>query len=225
MDKSRTELLIGEENLRKLERIFITVVGVGGVGGNAVIALARAGVENFRLVDFDKVSSSNANRQVVANDKTIGRAKVEVLKEMIEEINSNAKVEIIEERVCEQNIPFIVKDSDLVVDAIDSVQNKVDLIVYCKQNNIPIICAMGAGNRFDIPQFELSDIYKTHDDGLAKVLRKKLKERGIKKLEVVFSKSTPCRKGQPVASISYYPAVCGNVLASVIINKIIKGEL
>lgn len=225
MDKSRTELLIGSEALKKIENTFVTVVGVGGVGGHAVIALARAGIENFRLVDFDKISSSNANRQVVANDKTIGRAKVEVLKEMILEINDRAKIEIIEKRAEGENIPQIVIGSDYVIDAIDSVEDKVELISYCKNNNISIISAMGAGNRYDIPQFELTDIYKTHDDGLAKVLRKKLKDRGIKSLEVVTSNSPPCRKEKPVASISYYPAVCGNVLASVVINKIIKEKV
>lgn len=225
MDKSRTELLIGSVALQKLENSRITIVGVGGVGGHAVIALARAGVENLRLVDFDKVSPSNANRQVVANDNTIGKAKVEVLKDMILEINKGAKVEAIQERAEKENIPQIVKDSDYVIDAIDSVVDKVELICYCKQNNIQIISAMGAGNRYDIPQFSPTDIYKTHDDGLAKILRKKLKEKNVKSLDVVVSNSPPCRKEKPIASISYYPAVCGNVLASVVINKIIKEKL
>lgn len=225
MDKSRTELLIGEDALKKIERSFVTVVGTGGVGGHAVMALVRAGVEHIRLVDFDKVSSSNANRQVVANDKTIGRAKVDVLKEMILLINNRAEVEALEEIATKDNIPRIVDGSDIVIDAIDSVVDKVELICFCKENNIPIVSAMGAGNRYDLPEFKLTDIYKTHDDGLAKVLRKKLKERRVKKLEVVTSCSMPCRKGKPVASISYYPAVCGNVLASVVVNKIIREEI
>lgn len=225
MDKSRTELLLGSEALKKIEETFVTIVGVGGVGGHAVISLTRAGIENFRLVDFDKISSSNANRQVVANTKTIGRSKVEVLKEMILEINEKAKIEVLEKRANKDNIAEIVRDSHYVIDAIDSVEDKVELISYCKNNNIPIISAMGAGNRYDIPQFVLTDIYKTHDDGLAKILRKKLKDRGIKSLEVVMANSPPCRKEKPIASISYYPAVCGNVIASVIINKIIKEKV
>ena len=225
MDKSRPELLIGADALEKIERTFVTVVGTGGVGGHAVMALVRGGIERIRLVDFDKVASSNANRQVVANDQTIGRAKVDVLKEMIMFINNRAKVETFEEMATKDNIPRLVNGSNIVIDAIDSVADKVELICYCKENNIPIVSAMGAGNRYDLPEFKLTDIYKTHDDGLAKVLRKKLKERGVKKLEVVTSSSSPCRKGKPVASISYYPAVCGNVLASVVINKIIREEI
>lgn len=225
MDKSRTELLIGLDNLEKLEKSSVAVIGTGGVGGHTVMALARAGVENLRLVDFDKVAPSNANRQVVANEKTIGRAKVEVLKEMILLVNPSANIEIFEERLEKGNISKLTEGCDIVVDAIDSVADKIELICYCKENNIPIISAMGAGNRFDVPNFIVTDLYKTHDDGLAKVLRKKLKERGVKKLDVVCSTSSPCRKGKPVASISYYPAVCGNVIAGVIVNKIIKGDL
>lgn len=225
MDKSRTELLIGQEALKRIEESFVTVVGTGGVGGHAVMALIRAGIEKIRLVDFDLVSSSNANRQVVANDRTIGRAKVDVLKEMILSINSNAKIETIAEKATKENVEEIVKDSNIVVDGIDLIEDKVELICYCKQKNIPIVSAMGAGNRYDLPEFKLMDIYKTHDDGLAKILRKKLKERGVNGLEVVASTSSPSRKGKPIASISYYPAVCGNVLASVVINKIIRGEI
>lgn len=222
MDKSRTQLLIGEDNLEKLENSFITIIGTGGVGGHTVMALARAGIEKMRLVDFDVISSSNANRQVVANNNTIGRAKVDVLKEMILLVNENAKIETVKERASQENIASLVQGSDYVIDAIDSVQDKVQLICYCKENNIKIISAMGAGNRYDIPNFQLTDIYKTHDDALARVIRKKLKDRGIKSLDVVTSCTPPCRKDRPVASISYYPAVCGNVLAGVVVNKIIK---
>lgn len=222
MDKSRTELLIGGENLKKLEKCFVTVVGVGGVGGHAVISLVRGGIERLRLVDFDDVSPSNANRQVVANNLTIGRKKVNVLKEMILSINERAEVETCAVRCSKENIQALVKGSDYVIDGIDSVNDKVELICYCKENGIPIISAMGSGNRFDIPDFKLMDIYKTHDDGLARVMRKKLKDRGIKNLDVVSSTSPPCKRGGGVASISYYPAVCGNILASVVINKIIS---
>lgn len=222
MDKSRTELLIGSDMLKKMEKSKIAVVGVGGVGGHATISLARAGVENFKLVDYDEISSSNVNRQVVANNKTIGRAKVDVLKEMILDINDRAQVEVFKEWLTKENVGRLVENSDFVIDAIDSISDKIELIVYCKEHNIEVVSAMGAGNRYDIPQFVLTDVYKTHDDGLAKILRKKLKERGVKSLDVVSCLSTPSRKEKPVASISYYPAVCGNVIASVVVNKIMQ---
>lgn len=225
MDKSRTEILIGKDGLSKLESKHIIVVGVGGVGGNCAMNLLRSGIEKLTLVDFDVVSSSNANRQIVADENTIGQKKVDVLKNMLLSINSNAQINIIDTRITQENIPNIIKDCDMVVDAIDSVKDKVALIVYCKQNNINIISAMGAGNRYDVPSFVCTDIYKTHDDGLAKVLRKKLKENRIKKLDVVCSFSPAKKTEKVVGSISYYPAVAGATICAVIVNKILKGEI
>ena len=225
MDKSRTELLLGGEKLELLASKHVTIIGTGGVGGYVAVMLVRAGIEKLRIVDFDTISSSNINRQIVACIDTIGRKKVEVLKEMLLSINSKVQVEAIDERINIDNVASIINETDIVIDAIDSVQDKVELISYCKEKNIYIVSAMGAGNRYDIPNFYLTDIDKTHDDGLAKILRKKLKEKAIKKLDVVTSSSTPVRKGGTIGSISYYPAACGCVLAAVVVNKIIKEEL
>ena len=225
MDKSRTEALLGKENIEKLSKKRITIVGTGGVGGYVAIMLARAGIENLKLIDFDVVSSSNINRQVVARTNTLGRAKVEVLKEDLLLINENLKIEAINAKIDSANLEKYIRDVDYVVDAIDCVNDKVALIIYCKRKGINIISAMGAGNRYDIPQFYLTDIYKTHDDGLAKVVRKKLREEGIKNLDVVTCNSKPLKVKGVIGSISYYPATCGCVLAGAIINKIIEEEL
>ena len=225
MDKSRTEALLGKENIEKLSKKRITIVGTGGVGGYVAIMLARAGIENLKLIDFDVVSSSNINRQVVARTNTLGRAKVEVLKEDLLLINENLKIEAINAKLDSANLEKYIRAVDYVVDAIDCVNDKVALIIYCKRKGINIISAMGAGNRYDIPQFYLTDIYKTHDDGLAKVVRKKLREEGIKNLDVVTCNSKPLKVEGVIGSISYYPATCGCVLAGAIINKIIEEEL
>lgn len=225
MDKSRTEILIGSENIKKLGDKHITVVGCGGVGGNVAIFLARAGIEKFTLIDFDKVAPSNINRQVVAYKSTIYEFKVDVLKEMIENINENAKIKVIKERLTEDTVAKFIKDTNLVVDAIDSVKDKANLIIFCKKYNINIISAMGAGNRYDEPNFYLTDIFKTHDDGLAKAIRKILRQNNITSLDVVTCSSKPAKLDRVIGSISYYPAMCGGTMSAVIINKIIKGEI
>lgn len=225
MDKSRTEILIGKENLQKLERTHVTIVGCGGVGGNVAIFLARAGIEKFTLIDFDDVSSSNLNRQVVAFDDTIGRSKVEVLGEIIKKINKNAQILYKKEQISDKNVSYLITNTDYVVDAIDSVKDKANLIIYCKTHDIKIVSAMGAGNRFDIPKFYVTDIYKTHDDGLAKSLRKILRLNDIKKLDVVTCDSKPAKFDKVIGSISYYPAMCGGVIAAHVVNEIIKEEL
>ena len=224
MDKSRTEILIGEKNIEKLSQTHITIVGCGGVGGNAAIFLARAGIEHFTLIDFDEVSSSNLNRQVVAFRDTLGKAKVDVLKQIIENINENAEIFAKKEKICENNVKNLISDTDYVVDAIDSVKDKAELILYCKKNNIKIISAMGAGNRFDVPKFYVTDIYKTHDDGLAKALRKILRANDVKDLQVVTCDSKPAKFDRVIGSISYYPAMCAGVASAHIINEIIKEE-
>ena len=227
MDKSRTELLIGKENLNLLSKKHITIVGVGGVGGYTAVMLARAGVEKMTIIDFDNVTPSNINRQIIAYESTIGKPKVDVLKSMILQINKNAEVQDINAKLTAENVDNLIKNTDIVVDAIDSVADKLSLIVYCKKNNINIISAMGAGNRFSIPKFEVTDIFKTHDDGLAKVVRKKLRDEGIKHLEVVSSNMPVEYKSEKgnVGSISYYPAMCGCVISAEIVNKILRGEL
>ena len=225
MDKTRTALLVGQEGIEKLESKHITIVGCGGVGGYTAVMLARAGIEKIKLIDFDTVSPSNVNRQIVAFQDTIGRKKVEVLKEMLENINKNIKVEAVFEKLTQENVQTLIGNTDLVVDAIDSVNDKIALIVFCKRNNINIVSAMGAGNRIDIPVFEVVDIYKTFNDGLAKVVRKKLKEEGVSSLSVVTTFSKPEVASRPVGSISYYPSMCGCTLSAWIINQILKGDL
>lgn len=221
MDNSRTELLLGKENIEKISKSHVTIVGTGGVGGYVALFLARAGISKFTIIDFDKITPSNINRQAVAFTDTIGLDKVKVLKDMILKINPDAQIDAVNERLCEENVVKLVKNDTFVVDAIDSVKDKVALICYCKKNNINIISAMGAGNRFDSPIFTVVDIEKTHDDGLAKAIRKRLRELGIKGLDVAISYSKPQKFDKIIGSISYYPPACACVIASYVINKII----
>ena len=226
MWKDRTKALIGENGVKKLENSHVAVIGVGGVGGYVCLMLARAGVGRITLVDFDRVDETNINRQVVANVSTVGMLKTEVMKNMILSINKDCKVDIFSERFCAQFADKLFSNKfDYVVDAIDSVSDKIELIVYCKHHNINIISAMGAGNRIDIPHFKVMDIYKTSNDGLARVMRKKLREQGIEKLDVVTSESPAIKNDENkniIGSISYYPAMCGCVLSAYVINKILN---
>ena len=225
MDKSRTQALIGKNNVEKIAFKRVTIVGVGGVGGYVATLLARAGVEKMRIIDFDTVSPSNFNRQVVAVKGNEGRLKVEALKDILLSINEDIEIDSVPQKLDKDNVSSLLKNSDIVVDAIDIVKDKVALIIYCKKHNINVISAMGAGNRYDQPNFYLTDIYKTHDDGLAKVIRKALREEGVKNLDVVTCDSKPEKVEGVIGSISYYPAVCGAVIASAVVNKIIKEEI
>ena len=219
----RTELLIGKEGVEKLNSCHVAIFGVGGVGGYTCEMLARAGVGELTIIDFDVVSTSNINRQIIALNSTVGRLKVDVLKERLLDINPNLKVNALPVKFGEDTINEVFKtDFDYVVDAIDMVSNKVTLIKTCHDKNINIISAMGAGNRCVIPQFEVADIYKTYNDGLAKVLRKKLRELGVEKHTVVFTKNIPIPNADVVGSISYYPSMCGCVLAGYVINELLK---
>ena len=215
----RTKSMLGEDGIKKLQNASVTIVGVGGVGGEVAVLLARAGVGRLRLIDFDVVDETNINRQAVAYTNTVGKKKTDVLAEIIKKINPNCLVEAIPKRLTKENVGELLGDS-FVVDAIDSVQDKVELIDYATKNNLQIISAMGAGNRFDFPYFKVVDIYKTSNDGLAKVLRKKLKERGVKKLQVVAPESV-AQKISPVGSISYYPVACATVVSAYVVNQIL----
>lgn len=219
----RTMALVGEDGLNKLKNSKVCVVGIGGVGGYVCLMLVRAGIENITIVDFDTVDQTNINRQVVANVETVGKLKTEVMKEMILKINPNCKVDIYSERFCAEMAERLFSTQfDYVVDAIDSVQDKVDLICCCKQKNLNIVSAMGAGNRVAIPEFKVVDIYKTSYDGLAKVVRKKLKEKGVESLDVVSTQEQAIKIDNFVGSISYYPAMCGCVLSAFVVNKLLK---
>lgn len=221
----RTKILIGQNGVEKLEKSKVAVIGIGGVGGYTCQMLARAGVGNITLIDFDKVDETNINRQIVATTKTVGKLKTEVMRDIIFEINPKCKVNALCERFSLQNAERLLSQNfDYVIDAIDSVPDKVELICFCKEKNINIISAMGAGNRIGIPTFKVVDIYKTFNDGLAKIMRKKLRERHIKTLDVVTSEEIAMKNGKntEIGSISYYPAMCGCVLGAFVINKLLK---
>lgn len=220
---NRTEILIGKENLNKLKNSNVAIFGVGGVGGYVTEMLVRAGVENLTIVDFDVVDKSNLNRQIIALNSTIGQPKVEVLKNRILDINPNCNVNAINCRYTKENSENLLNQNyDYVVDAIDSVNDKINLIVECKKKDLPIISAMGAGNRIGIPNFKITDISKTYNDGLAKVVRKKLKNENISKLDVAFCEDLPVVKGEITGSISYFPSMCGCVISSYVIEKLIN---
>jgi len=219
----RTELLIGKDNLEKLHKSNILVVGVGGVGGYVCEFLVRAGIENLTIVDFDKVDQTNKNRQIIALDSTLHSTKVAVLEGRLKDINNNLNLVLYDRKLDEELLKMLnLRQYDYIIDAIDDVTNKIKLIKNCYDLNIPIISAMGAGNRFDIPNFIIDDIYKTSNDGLAKVLRKKLREENVLTHTVVYTKSSPINCGRTIGSISYYPPACASVLTAYVINEILK---
>lgn len=227
MWNDRTKLLIGENGSLKLENASVAVIGVGGVGGWTCEMLVRAGIGKITIVDFDKVDETNINRQLVAYVDTVGRLKVDVLAERLQKINPDCKINKIDKKLCKENIHGILNFDkfDYVVDAIDSVTDKIELICFCKENGINIVSAMGAGNRVGIPVFKVLDIYKTSNDGLARVLRKKLRDREIKNLDVVTSDAPSLKidkKTQSVGSMSYYPAMCGATLSAYVIEKLLN---
>lgn len=222
---SRTEELIGLENLQKLQSSNVIVFGIGGVGGYVVEMLVRSGIGNITIVDFDKISVSNINRQIIATTNTVGKYKVDVMEDRIKLINPNCVVKKYVFKVDKDNLPYLMGDNyDYCVDAIDMVENKADLIEYCYKNNIKIVSALGAGNRYKMPEFKVCDIYQTQNDGLAKKMRKLLKIRGVKKLQVVYTDETP-EKRQKTTSIVYYPAMCGCLISSVVINNLLQNHL
>ena len=226
---SRTEMLIGKDGIEKLKNSKVAIFGIGGVGSYVVEALARAGLGNFILVDNDDVAISNLNRQIIATTKTIGMPKVEVAKQRILEINPEANVEIYQEFFMPETKGILDETVSYIVDAIDTVTAKIELVLRAGKLNIPIICSMGTGNKLDATRFEVADIYKTSVCPLAKVMRKELKQRGIKKLKVVYSKEEPIKvekdetkQKQVPASISYVPSVAGLIIAGEVIKDIIN---
>lgn len=226
---SRTELLIGEEGVRKLKQAHVAVFGVGGVGGYVTEALARAGVGTLTLFDHDTVSVSNLNRQIIAGYDSIGRYKTQVMKERIANIDDSIRVE--EKRVFylpEVHDRYPLDAYDYVVDAIDTVTAKIDLIMEAQKHGIPVISSMGTGNKLDPAAFEVTDIYKTSVCPLAKVMRRELKARGVKKLKVVYSREVPRKSGvvengkAVPGSISFVPASAGLLIASEVVKDILK---
>ncbi len=243
---SRTELLIGSDGMEKLQKARVAVFGVGGVGGYVVEALARSGVGTLDIIDADKICLSNLNRQIIATHKTIGEYKVDAAKERILDINPRA---VVNAHRCfylpETAEQFDFTQYDYVVDAIDTVTGKIELVMQAKRANTLIISSMGAGNKMDPTAFRVADIYKTNVCPLAKVMRRELKKRGIDKLKVVYSEEKPLtpmvisdcqqeadgvenvREGSPrrqtPGSNAFVPSVVGLIIAGEVIKDIIAG--
>ena len=231
MQFQRQELLIGKENVSKLKNSHVIVFGLGGVGGFTVEALVRAGVGELTVVDFDTVDVTNLNRQIIATHETVGKAKSELIRERTLSINPHIKVNAYKEKFNKETKDLFFKDKtyDYTVDAIDLVTCKLDLIGICKENNIPVISSMGTGNKLNPTMLEVADINKTSVCPLARVMRKELKNRRIKKLKVIFSKEEPKKpfndsssreKMRNVGSVSFVPSVAGLIIASEVVKDI-----
>lgn len=237
---SRTELLLGGEAMNKLNNAKVAVFGVGGVGSATCEALARAGIGNLTLIDGDTISVTNRNRQLIALNSTTGMPKAQAMADRIKDINPNCNVNALKLFITEQS-QFDFTQFDYIVDAIDTVSAKLYIISECYKLGVPIISSMGTGNKLDPTMFEVSDIFKTSVCPLARVMRKELKNRGVRKLKVVYSKEEPqkipseryekCSEdkkgtaGRPVpASISFVPPVAGMILAGEVIKDIAKSK-
>lgn len=227
--QARTEALIGKENLLKLQNSNIVIFGLGGVGSYVVEGLVRAGVQNIGIVDKDIVDITNINRQLIADTTTIGKSKVDVEEKRILDINPTAKIIKIKEFVDKNNIEKTMNNIlnlnshiDYVVDAIDTISSKLEIIKYCKQNNINIISCMGTGNKLNANMFEIADINKTSVCPVAKIIRKELKKLQIPHLKVLYSKEIPIKNIQSasLASISFVPSVAGLLIAGEVIKNI-----
>lgn len=229
---SRFELLLGKDNIEKLSQQHVIVFGVGGVGGYVVEALIRSGITHITIVDNDTVSLSNLNRQIIATQNTIGKKKVNAVKERILSINPQCDVITKEMFYLPENADDIILSKyDYVVDAIDTITSKIELAVRCEKNNIPIISSMGTGNKMNPSQLEVTDIYKTSVCPLAKVMRKQLKARHVKHLKVVYSKEIPIKPQQSneettkraiPGSNAFVPASAGLLIASEVIKDLLK---
>lgn len=206
---SRTQLIYGKSSIEKLQKCHVAIFGIGGVGGYVADALARSGVGEIDLIDDDKVCMTNINRQLIATFKTIGQYKVDVMEEHLKEINPKIKINKFKCFYLPSNAnEFDFTKYDYVIDAIDTVTAKIDIICKCKELNIPIISAMGAGNKINPAALEISDIYKTTYDPLCKVMRRELKKRHIKKLKVVYSKEKALRPIEDMAISCRSHCVC-----------------
>ena len=245
---SRTELLFGKEAMDKLAGSKVAVFGIGGVGGYVCEALVRSGVGAFDLIDDDKVCLTNLNRQIIATRSTVGKYKTDVMRDRMLDINPNVEVEVHKCFFLPGNADDFPWDSyDYVVDAVDTVTAKIALVMKCKEKNIPIISSMGAGNKLDGSQFKVADIYKTKVCPLAKVMRRELKKRGVKKLKVVYSEEIPTRPIEDMAiscrnncicppgaehkcterrdipgSVAFVPSVAGLIIAGEVAKDLIR---
>lgn len=231
---SRTELLLGKNSLEILEKSHVAIFGIGGVGGFVAEALARTGIGNFDLIDSDTVCLSNLNRQIIATHSSLGKYKVDEMKNRILDINPNANVNVFK---CfylpETKNLFDFKNYDYVIDAVDTVTAKIQLILQAKESNTKIISCMGAGNKLDPTKFEISDIEKTNVCPLARVMRQECKKRGIKNVKVLYSKEKPSvkknnsqteMKNQKIApgSVAFVPSVAGLIIAGEVVKDLIS---
>lgn len=226
---SRSELLLGKENMEKLKRSRVAVFGIGGVGGFAAEALARTGVGALELFDMDTVSITNINRQIIAALDTVGKYKTDVMKERIALINPEA--DVVSHRcffLPDNSAEFDFSKYDYVVDAVDTVTAKIEIVMKCRENGVPIISSMGAGNKLDPTRFEVEDIYKTSVCPLARVMRTELRKRGVERLKVVYSKEPPvvplpsketAKKSVP-GSLAFVPSVAGLIIAGEVIKDL-----
>lgn len=206
---SRTQLLLGEDRMEGLKNARVAVFGVGGVGGYVCEALVRSGVGTFDLIDDDKVCLTNINRQIIATRKTVGQYKVDVMKDRMLEINPDVKVNVYKCFFLPENADdFPFSEYDYVVDAVDTVTAKIELVMKCKEAGVPIISSMGAGNKIEASAFKVADIYKTKMCPLAKVMRRELKKRGVKKLKVVYSEEKPIRPLEDMSSSCQTNCIC-----------------
>ena len=245
---SRTEILFGSEAMERLKNARVAVFGIGGVGGYVCEALVRSGVGAFDLIDDDKVCLTNLNRQLIATRKTVGKYKVDVMKERILEINPQANVEVYKTFFLPENAEqFPFDQYDYIIDAVDTVTAKLELVMMAKQCQVPIISSMGAGNKLDGSQFRVADIYQTKVCPLAKVMRKELKKRGVDRLKVVYSEEKATRPIEDMAiscrtncicppgaerkctqrrdipgSVSFVPSVVGLILAGEVVKDLVK---
>lgn len=245
---SRTELLFGKEAMDKLQNSRVAVFGIGGVGGYVCEALVRSGVYHFDLIDDDQVCLTNLNRQIIATRKTVGQYKVDVMRERILEINPDADVSVYKCFFLPENADeFPFEEYDYVVDAVDTVTAKIELVMKAQEKGVPIISSMGAGNKLDPSAFKVADIYKTRVDPLARVMRREMKKRGVKKLKVVYSEEDPKRPIEDMAvscrnnricppgaqhkcterrdipgSTAFVPSVAGLIIAGEVIKDLIK---
>lgn len=245
---SRAELIFGSEGIEKLKTKKVAVFGIGGVGGHACDALARSGIGAFVLTDSDTVNVTNINRQIVATHSTVGRLKTEVMKERMLDINPDVLVEVHNCFFLPENADeFDFASYDYVVDCVDTVSAKVELVLRAQAANVPVICAMGAGNKLDASRFKVADIYKTEGCPLARVMRRELKKRGVKKLKVVYSDEIPTRptpeaalknrlaeaeeagvdpstlKRDIAGSSAFVPPVVGLIMAGEVVKDLVKG--
>lgn len=226
----RTQMLLGEEAMVKLKNSHVAVFGVGGVGGYAVEALVRSGVGKIDVFDNDTVNITNINRQIIALESTIGKNKVDVIKERALQINPDVVINAYNCFYMPQNADeYDLSKYTYIIDAIDTVTAKIELVMRAQSMNIPIISSMGTGNKLDATKFEVSDIYKTSVCPLARTIRRELKNRGVKKLKVVYSKEEPIKSGcidkitqKPIpTSVAFVPPVAGMILAGEVIKDII----